>query len=127
MQKVLVPLSENKDRIDRFCGTTLFAGNPGRSVTVPTHRLPDNAGNASEDTLVAQFPLPSAAHYTNPLFAPLSALRHSLWMRCGLYSRLIGLSYVMLFIHQLCAFVKNFFASQTDRLNIPGQHPGQCR
>ena len=30
--------------------------------TVPTHRLPVNAGNASEDTEANLFPLPSAAH-----------------------------------------------------------------
>ena len=30
--------------------------------TVPSHRLPVNAGNASEDTEANLFPLPSAAH-----------------------------------------------------------------
>ena len=41
----------NKDRKYDFCGTTLLAGKSGRLCPVPTHRLPLNAGNASEDTL----------------------------------------------------------------------------
>jgi len=36
--------------------------------------------------------------FADPLFAPLSALRHSLWMRCQLYFRVCGLLYDMLFI-----------------------------
>ena len=95
---------------------------------VPTHRLPVNAGNASEDTLVAHFPLPSAAHYTDPLFAPLSALRCSLWMRFRLYSRFKGfkLCYA-LYTTNVCVCQELFCASDGQELNIPGQHPGRCR
>lgn len=50
-KKVLVPLREQGQK-DKFCGTTLFADKKtAASITVPTHRLPVNAGIASEDTL----------------------------------------------------------------------------
>ena len=80
----------NRDRKYNFCGTTLVAGNSRPLCPMPTHRLPVNAGIASEDTLVSHFPLPSAAHCTESLFAPLSAMRNSLWMRFQLYSRVSG-------------------------------------
>ena len=47
--------------MDKTCGTTLLAGNRPLT-TVQTHPLPHNAGNASADTRVSPFPLPSAAH-----------------------------------------------------------------
>jgi len=101
----------NKDRKDFFCGTTLFAGKSDRSVTVPTHRLPVNAGIASEDTLdEIHFPLPSAAHLLNR-FSLCSQLCRTL---CGCASSFTSASmvsnYDMLFIHQMCTFVKNEFA-----------------
>ena len=46
---------------------------------VPTHRLPCNAGNASKDTWVSLFPLPSAAHLL-PRFSLRSQLCETL---CG--------------------------------------------
>ena len=49
-KNVLVPLREQGQK-KHFCGTPLFAGKTGRLCTVPTHCLPVNAGNASEDTL----------------------------------------------------------------------------
>ena len=42
-------------------GTTLIAG-VRPLFPMPTHRLPHNAGNASADTQVSPFALPSAAH-----------------------------------------------------------------
>ena len=58
--------------------------------TAPTRRLPVNAGNASEDTLVTHFPLPSAAHLL-PRFSLCSQLCRTL---CGcalqLYFRFVG-------------------------------------
>ena len=58
--------------------------------TAPTRRLPVNAGNASEDTLVTHFPLPSAAHLL-PRFSLRSQLCRTL---CGcalqLYFRFVG-------------------------------------
>ena len=51
IQKVPVLLAKNRDRKDNFCGTTLIAVQNGHLCPVPTHRLPVNAGIASEDTL----------------------------------------------------------------------------
>jgi len=109
MKKVLVPLWEQGQKI-HFCGTTLFAGSLRPLCPVPTHRLPVNAGNASEDT--EEIPVLPAlgGPFAAPLFAPLSALRHSLWMRWQLYFRVHGLSYDMLFIQQKCPFVKHEIA-----------------
>ena len=72
IKKVLVPPMGNKDRNNKFCGTTLFAEKIRPLSTVPTHRLPHNAGTASEDTrksVLSALGGPFAA----PLFAPLSA------------------------------------------------------
>ena len=82
----------NKDRKGIFCGTTLFAGKFLPLNPVPTHRLPVNAGNASKDTEdVHPVPLALGGPFTGSLFAPLSAMRNSLWMRLRLYPRLCGL------------------------------------
>ena len=93
-KKVLVPLKEQGQKVD-FCGTTLFAGISRPLNPVPTHRLPVNAGNASEDTQVKPVLSALGGPFAAPLFAPLSALRHSLWMRWQLYSRFHGLTYDM--------------------------------
>ncbi|MDD7674715.1 MAG: hypothetical protein PUJ12_08085, partial [Oscillospiraceae bacterium] len=71
---------------------------------------------ALRQKILGGFPFPSALSgpFAAPLFAPLSALRDSLWMRWQLYFRFNGLSYVMLFIHQTCPFVKHFFPPQAD-------------
>ena len=60
-------------------------------IPVPTHRLPVNAGNASIDTEGSLLvPLALGGPFTGSLFAPLSAVRNSLWMRLRLYPRLCG-------------------------------------
>ena len=79
-KKVLVPRREQGQK-DNFCGTTLLAGNSGHSVTVPTHRLPVNAGIASEDTLGDPIsPCPQRPIYCLAYRSALSS-RNSLWMR----------------------------------------------
>ena len=93
--------------------------------TVPTHRLPNNAGIASEDTRKSVLPA-LGGPFAAPLFALLSALRDSLWMRLQLYFRVFGLSFELgIFIHQNRPFVKNFFSCQKDEFNTPGRHPLQ--
>ena len=53
--------------------------------------------------------------FAAPLFAPLSALRDSLWMRWQLYFRFFGLPFELgTFIHQKSPFVKNFFPRHKD-------------
>lgn len=66
-------------------------------------------------------PVPPALDgpFAAPLFALLSALQNSLWMRLRLYFRLTGLSYDMLFIHQLCPFVKHYFSPMMDKKGYP--------
>lgn len=106
-KKALVPLG-NKDRKNNFCGTTLFA-EKRPLISAPTRRLPDNAGNASEDTLVTHFPLPSAAHLL-PRFLPPSQLWETLCgCACNVTSASVVLIYDMSFIHDGFGFVKIFF------------------
>ena len=110
MKKVLVPLREQGQKI-HFCGTTLFAGSLRPLCPVPTHRLPVNAGNASEDTKVALFPLPSAAHLLLRFSLRSQLPELSVDAHCSFTPASVVSRYVMLFIHEMCAFVKNFFAS----------------
>ena len=79
-KKVLVPLggTRTERQISAVPPCLPSIGRP--LCPVPTHRLPVNAGNASEDTLgFAHFPLPSAAHLLSR-FSPCSQLCRTL---CG--------------------------------------------
>ena len=74
----------------------------------PTRRVPSNAGNASEDTQDSPFPSALGGPFAAPLFAPLSALGNSLWMRLQLYFRVFG------FLFKLCLLnTKSVFLSST--------------
>ena len=84
---------------NHFCGTTLLAGSPRPLIPMPTHRLPHNAGKASKDTQAQPFPSALGGPFAAPLFAPLSAMRNSLWMRLQLYFRLKGLSFRFLLLN----------------------------
>ena len=79
MKKVLVLPWENKDRKSISAVPPCLPKKFGHLSPVPTHRLPVNAGKASEDTKVAPFPLPSAAHLL-PRFSLRSQLCETL---CG--------------------------------------------
>ena len=85
-------------------------------IPVPTHRLPHNAGNASKDTQETPFPSALGGPFAAPLFAPLSALRNSLWMRLQLYFRFKGLwlSICVIKLH-FCPFVKYFFPHTVEK------------
>ena len=85
----------NKDRMN-ILRYHLVCRRSDHLMQMPTHPLPSNAGNASEDTRDEPFPPALDGPFANPLFAPLSALRNSLWMRCRLYFRLND------FIFKLC-------------------------
>ena len=85
----------NKDRMN-ILRYHLVCRRSDHLMQMPTHLLPSNAGNASEDTKDEPVPPALDGPFANPLFAPLSALRNSLWMRCRLYFRLNG------FIFKLC-------------------------
>ena len=104
-KNALVPYG-NKDR--KLCGATLFAGINRPLCPVPTHRLPVNAGNASEDTKAKPVLPALGGPFAAPLFAPLSALGNSLWMRLQLYFRVFG------FLFKLCLLnTKSVFLSRT--------------
>ena len=132
-QKVLVPPEGNKDRKNNFCGTTLFAGKIRPLCPVPTHRLPVNAGNASEDTEdescspCPQRPICCPAFRPALSCAELSvdapaALLPLLWfqvMLCPLYSRGADLSSIIFLTAGICPYDKC--------ISIPGPRPGQCR
>ena len=103
----------------QFCGTTLFAGSPRPLIPMPTHRLPHNAGNASKDTQAQPFPSALGGPFAAPLFALLSAMQNSLWMRLQFYFRFFGLVLLVFFIKlQKCPLVKHFFPCYTDSVAI---------
>ena len=67
---------------------------------------------ATRQKILRRKPFPSAlgGPFAAPLFAPLSALRNSLWMRLQLYFRFKGLKLLVCVIKQyFCPFVKYFF------------------
>ena len=76
-----LPLIGNKDRMN-ILRYHLVCRRSDHLMQMPTHPLPNNAGNASEDTRDEPVPPALDGPFANPLFAPLSALRNSLWMRC---------------------------------------------
>ena len=80
-KKVLIPLWGTRTGNTESCGTTLLAGMTRPLITVPTHRLPVNAGNASVDTRLTAVPSALGGPFDASLFALLSALQNSLWMR----------------------------------------------
>ena len=79
-KKALVPYIGNKDRMN-ILRYHLVCRRSDHLMQMPTHPLPDNAGNASEDTKDEPVPPALDGPFANPLFAPLSAVRNSLWMR----------------------------------------------
>ena len=115
MKKVPVPLREQGQK------TLLSAVPPCLPVKptahpAPTRRVPSNAGNASEDTQDSPFPSALGGPFAAPLFAPLSAMGNSLWMRLQLYFRVCGLLYLLkVFIHHAKPFVKHYFSPLADK------------
>ena len=71
----------NKDRKNKILRYHLACRKIRPLVTVPTHRLPVNAGNASVDTRFSTVPSALGGPFDASLFALLSALQNSLWMR----------------------------------------------
>ena len=122
----LLPQWEQGQKI-HFCGTTLFAGNSGRSVTVPTHRLPVNAGIASEDTLEASISLcPQRPLFEIAFRSPLSNGELSVDALSALLPPQWFLYQVMPVIQQLCAFVKHQFSPSADTKR-PQYPVGECQ
>ena len=70
--------------------------------TVPTHRLPVNAGIASEDTLENPFPPALSGPFAAPLFAPLSAPGTLCGCALQFYFRLNGFGIKLCFLYYRC-------------------------
>ena len=66
-------------------------------------------------------PFPSALSgpFAAPLFAPLSAMRNSLWMRLQFYFRLNGFIIKLCSLYTICAGLSSVIFRQT-KTNVPG-------
>ena len=108
-KNALILLTENKDRKYNFCGTTLFAGKPATSITVPTHRLP--LTQAIRQQILRRIPFPSAlgGPFAAPLFAPLSAAGTLCGCAAQFYFRFCGLNIVTLFNYRFVFLSRTFF------------------
>ena len=104
----LLPQREQGQKVD-FCGTTLFAVKTATSVRCQHTGCP--VTQATRQKILGGLPFPSAlgGPFAAPLFAPLSALRNSLWMRLQLYFRVKGFLLVCVIKLHFCPFVKYFF------------------
>ena len=84
-------------------------------ITVPTHRLPGNGGNSSEDTKATAGSLCPRRSICCSAFHPTLSTGGSLWMRWQRYLRVIGLCSIDVDIkHDNRLFVKYFFSPQAD-------------
>ena len=77
--------------------------------TAPTRRLPVNAGNASEDTPVNPFPSALGGPFAAPLFALLSAMQNSLWMRLAALLPLRWFQFMLRHLYIICVRLSRTF------------------
>ena len=91
---------------------------------MPTHRLPVNAGNASEDT-GGERPFPTAlcGPFAAPLFAPLSAPGTLCGCALQLYSRIDGFDIGYDFYTPIMYVCQELFCASDGQVNIPGPQP----
>lgn len=85
----------NKDRID-ILRYHLVCCLRSHLMQMPTHPLPLTQATRQKILRTSPFPTALNGPFADPLFALLSALQNSLWMRCQLYFRING------FIFKLC-------------------------
>ena len=79
-KKVLVPLREQGQK-DNFCGTTLFAVNSGHSARCQHTVCPLTLALRQKILRIAPVPPALGGPFAESLFALLSAMQNSLWMR----------------------------------------------
>ena len=99
-------------------------GRPGHSPRCQHTGCPIT--QATRQKILGENPFPSAlgGPFAAPLFALLSALQNSLWMRLQFDFRLKGLVFFVFLIKlQFCLFVKNFFPSWVDYMQRPMKLP----
>ena len=86
---------------------------------MPTHRLPLTQALRQQILGVTPFPSALGGPFAAPLFALLSAVQNSLWMRLQLYFRVKGLFLSVCVIKlYFCPFVKNFFPHTVEMVAI---------
>ena len=120
-----------------FCGTTLFAACATTSARCQHIGCPIT--QATRQKILRPKPFPTALHgpFADPLFALLSALQNSLWMRCQLYFRVNGFIFKLCLLYNNCVrlsrtffhMVWTFFGSpKIARLCRGGYHPpARCK
>ena len=82
----------------------------------PTRRVPVTLAMRQKILRISPFPPALGGPFAAPLFAPLSAMGNSLWMRLQLYFRVCGLLYLLkVFIHHRKPFVKHYFSQPADK------------
>ena len=116
-KKALVPRREQGQKI-HFLRYHLVCRKIRPLCTVPTHRLPVNAGIASEDTLENPFPPALSGPFAAPLFAPFSAPGTLCGCALQFYFRLNGFGIRLCFLYYSCVRLSrtNFLQRRT---NVP--------
>ena len=115
----LLPHREQGQKI-HLCGTTLFAGKSGHSVTVPTHRLPLTQAIRQQILRLSPFPSALGGPFAAPLFAPLSAAGTLCGCAAQFYFRFHGLLMVTLFNYRFVCLSRTFFRQLWKRLSLSG-------
>ena len=120
IKKVLVPLREQGQKV-HFLRYHLVCRMNRPLCPVPTHRLPVNAGNASEDT-GGESPFLTAlcGPFAAPLFAPLSAPGTLCGCAIQLYSRIDGFNIGYDFYTPNVCVCQELFYAVGGQISIPG-------
>ena len=107
-EKVLVPLREQGQK-RHFCGTTLFAGNPTASLRRQHAACPLTL--AMRQKILGANPFPPALRgpFAAPLFAPLSAMQNSLWMRLAALLPLRWFQFMLCHLYIICVRLSRTF------------------
>ena len=109
-------------RTEKSAVPPCLPGRPGHSPRCQHTGCPIT--QATRQKILGERPFPSAlgGPFAAPLFALLSALQNSLWMRLQFDFRLKGLVFFVFLIKlQFCLFVKNFFPSWVDYVQTNGE------
>ena len=116
------PAPTTGTRTEKSAVPPCLPGRPGHSPRCQHTGCPIT--QATRQKILGENPFPSAlgGPFAAPLFALLSALQNSLWMRLQFDFRLKGLVFFVFLIKlQFCLFVKNFFPSWVDYLQTAGE------
>ena len=116
-KNALIPPKGNKDRKYISAVPPCLQGSPCRSSRCQHTGCPVTQATRQKILRISPFPSALGGPFAAPLFAPLSAMRNSLWMRLQFYFRLKGLVLSVFVIKlQNCPFVKHFFPRCADSI-----------